>query len=72
MHSQILWPSACPIVWEIKKWCSRNIVDGKYKHKYPQQMGKEKDLGKISFKTDGSLDKNKVINIYCRCELSYH
>ena len=38
-------------------------------------MDKEKGLsgGKFSFKAlpDGSLNKNKVICIYCRCELSY-
>ncbi|KAL3983475.1 transcription elongation factor SPT4 [Sarotherodon galilaeus] len=39
-------------------------------------MDKEKGLlnGKFHFKAmpDGSLDKTKVICIYCRCELSYH
>ena len=39
-------------------------------------MDKENGLlnGKISFKAlpDGSLDKNKVPYICCRCELSYH
>ncbi|KAL4008846.1 hypothetical protein ACER0C_002698 [Sarotherodon galilaeus] len=39
-------------------------------------MDKEKGLlnGKFNFKAmpDGSLDKTKVICIYCRCELSFH
>ncbi len=28
-HVLWLWSLACSVVWEIRKWCSSNVVDGK-------------------------------------------
>ena len=61
-HILWLWPSAHPVVWEIKKRCSSNVVDGS-RNKQQQttpwaEMDKERGLlnGWFSFKvlTDGS------------------
>ena len=76
VNTRTLLPSAHSVVWEVMKQCSLNFVDGSINKPLSAEMEKEKGLlnGRFSFKAlpDGSLDKNRVICTYCRCELRYH